>query len=60
MNIFILHYFDDVNSFNHRLFLKERDFFEQNGFNVAVTELTPDNFNPVSGRENFQTCSNRN
>ena len=58
MNIFILHYFDDVNSFNHRLFLKERDFFEQNGFSVAVTELTPDNFNPVSGRENFQVCSN--
>lgn len=58
MNIFILHYFDDVNSFNHRLFLKECDFFKQMGFNLAVAELTHDNFNPVSGRDNFKNCSN--
>lgn len=53
MNFFILHYFDDENSFNHRLFEKTYDFLSMNGFDVNTTELTHDNFNPVSGRENF-------
>ena len=58
MNIFILHYYDDVNSFNHRLFLREYDFFEHTGCNVYTTQLSPDNFNPVSDRNNFVSCAN--
>ena len=58
MNIFILHYFDDENSFNHRLFLREKDFYESIGCNVSTTALTHDNFNPVSNQENFLKCSN--
>lgn len=58
MNIFVLHYFDDKNSFNHRIFLRICDFFEQSGSNVETTELTHDNFDPVSGRNNFTACSN--
>ena len=57
MNIFILHYFDDANSFNHRLFLREKDFFERGGFNLETTELTCDNFDPVSDRGNFTECA---
>ena len=59
MNVFILHYYDDPTSFNHRLFIKERYLFERLGFDVVTTELTHDNFNPVSGKENFTECSNK-
>lgn len=58
MNIFILHYYDDVNSFNHRLFLRECDFFKNAGCNLRTTALTHDNFNPVSDSGNFKKCSN--
>lgn len=60
MNIFILHYYDDEKTFNHRLFLREKEFFESTGANVACTLLTHNNFNPVSGRENFTECSDKN
>ena len=58
MRIFILHYYDDKNSFNHRLFLREKDFLEQKGYTVDVTALSHDNFNPVSDRSNFVRCAN--
>lgn len=57
MRVFILHYYDDKNSFNHRLFLRERDFFLQKGYSVDTTVLTTDNFNPVSDRSNFTECA---
>ena len=47
------------NSFNHRLFLRECDFFEQSGYNVISTQLSHDNFNPVSDRNNFTACSGK-
>ena len=56
MNIFILHYYDDENSFNHRLFLREKDFYESIGCEVSTTALTHNNYNPVSGRENFRVA----
>lgn len=58
MRVFILHYYDDENSFNHRLFQREKEFFENKGCIVDTTVLNHENFNPVSDRSNFIKCAN--
>ncbi len=60
MNIFIVYYHPEPQSFNGALLARAKGVLEENGHSLRISDLHDKAFNPVSGRHNFTTVDNAN
>lgn len=57
MNVLIVHAHENSDSFSSALARTARKHFEQNGHNVAISNLYEKRFNPVGGKHDFKNVS---